>query len=1333
MNTSAASTKSRKQTGIRRMIIKLSRKLSITLTWRPRARVSRLLAMLLAAASAPALALPTAGTVGYGTVSESRTDSTLTVTLDSNKGIIEREGYSVYTGESVVYKMDPSATILERVTGSNPSEIFGSITASGHFFLINPNGTYFGRDAQVNVGSLVTSSLDISNADFIAGRYTFQNGGNAGSVVNQGSLSGKYIALVAPTVDNSGSINANGGTVALAAGDRVSLDISGDGLLNVSVDAAAAGASINHSGAIVADGGKVYITAKSADALMDTVLNVSGLVRAQSLNEQNGVIRLDGGNAGVVAVSGTLDARGGDIAVSGEWVGNTGTISANDGGKIAIDSLQKTVMMSTSVIEAKGGGEVRINQPGAEGFTGARANTSTVMYQGAVIDTTGGADNGFVEVSGAVINVDAGTIKAGAILFDPLNITFSNSNDANVTGFDPSTSDLLEAFSDNSASTSNFRVDGTAGILKTVAAGSTITFQATNNITVSNAFNLKTATTQDNVSLVLTANNNININAAVTGDGTGSITMTANADAAGGGVTDINAASITSGSGGLTINGPVTVSANTTLDSGTGTLSLGSATLDDGVTLTVGTGAASTINLGAVSGTLNGADSHLTINTTGAVTVSGAVGTDFGTVLVTNSGGATFQSTVDAKQITISDTSAGNTVAFQGNTNATTGMTVAAGTGAYNVSLTGSSNTIAGATTFANTGMTTIGDNAGDTTNFTGGVVATAPSSISLNGTVTAAGSGVITLGDADTAVTVSGPSIIGGASTGAITLGAVVLADGVGLTVGTGANTPVQLSSVIGTDGGSAETLLVRTNGSITTTDAIGNGAAGNIATVAMHGNSSASGANSITLGGIIAVAGPNSSIDLRAASIDISGVTLSTNDATDTSATRIALITDALTTDVSTAIDAGTGSFQIAPDTDSANIEVTNGGAQETAYTVWYDLNALPNITAGSVIIGSATHTGAIWLTDQITVAPVNLTLLQDATGGGSIAVQYSYASSDKNLTLTSGTGGIALGGGTDPNTEGDTAGVITLGAGTFTANGDITLEHELSLNANGGVAFNGTIDGAYSLSVGSTGVTHFGDDVGATTALSGLSTDSTGTTTIATGKSITVDNNLTFSDAVSGTDISLTSTGLDVTATNASNDFSGTLSLSGATVSITDSNAIQLGTSSATDLNLTAGGNITQSGALTVSGTTTLTADTNTVNVNLTSNGANNELNTVVFNAGVNGGKYGTVSVTDKDTAVNGLTIGGAGTTAADTDLSTIAGGETVLSGGAYKSLTMQSKGNVSQTGAITVANATTLTADTNTVNVNLTSNGANNELNTVVFNAGVNGGKYGTVSV
>ena len=114
--------------------------------------------------------------------------------------------------------------------------------------------------------------------------------------------------------------------------------------------------------------------------------------------------------------------------------------------------------------------------------------------------------------------------------------------------------------------------------------------------------------------------------------------------------------------------------------------------------------------------------SNVTFNVTGAVTVSGAIGTDIGTVTVTNSGGITFQSTVNAANVALTNTT-GN---IQFNDNLTVGTSLTTAAQAYNVILQGASNTIAGATTFANTGSVTIGNDATDTNAFTGGLVHTA-------------------------------------------------------------------------------------------------------------------------------------------------------------------------------------------------------------------------------------------------------------------------------------------------------------------------------------------------------------------------------------------------------------------------------------------------------------------------------------------------------------------------------------------------------------------------------------------------------------------------------
>ena len=160
----------------------------------------------------------------------------------------------------------------------------------------------------------------------------------------------------------------------------------------------------------------------------------------------------------------------------------------------------------------------------------------------------------------------------------------------------------------------------------------------------------------------------------------------------------------------------------------TGTITLGNAILENGVTLTVGTGIANIINMAEVTGTAGTPNipESLTINTTGAVTVAGAVGTDIGNLTIINSGGTTFQSTVDAATTTITNTT--GTVAFQGNLTLTTSLVTAAQ--AYNVAITGTSNNIPGATSFLNTGTMALGDALGDSTTFAGGLVITAPSAI---------------------------------------------------------------------------------------------------------------------------------------------------------------------------------------------------------------------------------------------------------------------------------------------------------------------------------------------------------------------------------------------------------------------------------------------------------------------------------------------------------------------------------------------------------------------------------------------------------------------------
>src|SRR5208283_990523 len=126
---------------------------------------------------------------------------------------------------------------LNRIFDLNPSQIFGKLTADGQIYLINQNGILFGPGSQVNVHSLIASSLNISDFDFLNGNLNFaaqdyQNSGTnaylSALVINQGAITTDNLGsvfLLGPNVTNdvTGTIQTQAGQIGLAAGAGLSL------------------------------------------------------------------------------------------------------------------------------------------------------------------------------------------------------------------------------------------------------------------------------------------------------------------------------------------------------------------------------------------------------------------------------------------------------------------------------------------------------------------------------------------------------------------------------------------------------------------------------------------------------------------------------------------------------------------------------------------------------------------------------------------------------------------------------------------------------------------------------------------------------------------------------------------------------------------------------------------------------------------------------------------------------------------------------------------------------------------------------------------------------
>jgi len=477
----------------------MKRKLGLT-SISPRLVMNGLAVSVMLALGSNAHALPTGGAVSAGSATISGGAGTMTITQSSQNAAINWQSFNIGQVEAVRFVQPNSSSVaLNRVTGPDPSSILGSLSANGKVFLVNPNGILFAQGAQVNVAGLVASTRNISDGDFMAGNYNF-SGNSSGTVVNRGSINadGGYVALLGATVSNEGTIIAKLGTVALASGNAFTLDLAGDGLLNVAVSQGAVDALVQNGGMIRADGGQVLLTAQSAGNLLQSAVNNTGVIQAQTVENHNGTIRLLADmQSGTVNLSGTLDASGtgagqtgGNIIITGHHVGLFGAqINASgdagggtvlvgggyQGNNPAVQNASATYMSADSVISADG------ITNGHGGTVVLWSNDSTRAYGG--ITALGGAQGGagglietsghWLDVEGIRINARAPNGQNGMWLIDPADVTISAAAPSNVT----LTAGVFAP--DSGANTSNINAGVLQGLL-TGVGGTDVTITTTN-------------------------------------------------------------------------------------------------------------------------------------------------------------------------------------------------------------------------------------------------------------------------------------------------------------------------------------------------------------------------------------------------------------------------------------------------------------------------------------------------------------------------------------------------------------------------------------------------------------------------------------------------------------------------------------------------------------------------------------------------------------------------------------------------------------------------------------------------------------------------------------
>jgi filamentous hemagglutinin family protein len=272
-----------------------------------------------------------------------------TINQTSQKAIYNWQSFDIGATSSVTFDMAlPGASALNRVLGSTaPSQIFGRLVAtnSGEIYLINANGILFGRTAVVNTGSLIASTLNVSDDNFKASllpAITSQSTTNADAVAFQydglatnfvdsknyiqvapgatiTTPSGGRVFLFAKNVQNAGTITTPDGQTVLAAGSQIYLRLpSGNDLYASEIDPqlpvlrgllVEVGDLYNGNTTVPADahtgtvtnlaGGAISVPRGSA-TLVGMAVNQMGRVSATTSVAENGTIFLRAqGNAGV--------------------------------------------------------------------------------------------------------------------------------------------------------------------------------------------------------------------------------------------------------------------------------------------------------------------------------------------------------------------------------------------------------------------------------------------------------------------------------------------------------------------------------------------------------------------------------------------------------------------------------------------------------------------------------------------------------------------------------------------------------------------------------------------------------------------------------------------------------------------------------------------------------------------------------------------------------------------------------------------------------------------------------------------------------------------------
>ena len=380
--------------------------------------------------SAIAADMPIGGSVQNGSVQiASINPNHMVINQSSHNSVIHWDSFSIHSKGVVDFNMPASSSSsLNRVLGSTPSNIAGQVNSNGNVILVNPNGVFLTKSGVVRSNSFTASSLDIKTNDFLEGRHNFYKNKMAKGVENHGKVevnNSGHAVLLGNYASNKGTITAKYGKIFMGAGEQITLDFSGNGLMKITVptkelsnitdiNGRTLESLVTNNGSLIAEGGYIQLSAKTAENLMLGAVNVgsSGIISTASVDQQTGNVVIGGDDNNFVSIKGNIDISSkktstpsGTLTITGTdvYYGGETDASGSNGGKISAKAKKMLVLDSSIVakgLQENGGNLMVVSEDVLLSTTQANVNMS------------GSISGGTIKLHADSYNLTAGTFKA---------------------------------------------------------------------------------------------------------------------------------------------------------------------------------------------------------------------------------------------------------------------------------------------------------------------------------------------------------------------------------------------------------------------------------------------------------------------------------------------------------------------------------------------------------------------------------------------------------------------------------------------------------------------------------------------------------------------------------------------------------------------------------------------------------------------------------------------------------------------------------------------------------------------------------------------------------